>query len=469
MTLTCITPNHREARSSDPTDTIRPPVNFPLEWGYVAAANPSARIIDAYSRDITAVEVAQEAVRDSGGGVVLISTTPSYLFWRCPPLDVQIVEDYAQALRATGADLEILAVGPHGTTEPLWVLETCPSVDGVVRGEIDSALDTDGLPRRSFISTRRTVGTSAPQRQLGACRQIGVHTDSVPHAWMSVPALSDFAGRAALVETSRGCPFNCPFCYRDGFRGVLRLKDLDVLAVELDELVQDGVKYVFLIDETFGVPWPHAEAVMNALHSRGLLWGMQTRPELWIRRSRRQALVESGCVYAEVGIEALELVGLKALEKFADESAALEGARLLQADLSAVGLNSLDVGNPDLDLMTPRAAGRLRDMEGLRPPAFIPYPGTPWGYRALQSLGLGTGFADAAKAYRLYKLMERHRLAAAVLRRSRTLRRASVDVLAFLSRLHDSRGARATRYERVIAGRRGIVDNPPRPMPRPSS
>jgi hypothetical protein len=85
-TIVCLTPNWHLDRSLFPTDTLRPPPNFPLEWGYIASGleDSQIRVCDEYSTNASFNATAERLARLSPQ-VVIISTTPSYLFWRCPP------------------------------------------------------------------------------------------------------------------------------------------------------------------------------------------------------------------------------------------------------------------------------------------------------------------------------------------------------------------------------------------------
>ena len=53
------------------------------------------------------------------------------------------------------------------------------------------------------------------------------------------------------METSRGCPYHCTFCAKDNFRNLFRRRPVDVIAAELDGLVENGIEYVYFIDEIF--------------------------------------------------------------------------------------------------------------------------------------------------------------------------------------------------------------------------
>jgi hypothetical protein len=257
-------------------------------------------------------------------------------------------------------------------------------------------------------------------------------------------------GVSALIESARGCPFSCGYCLRSGFRRNLRLKPLDILRMEIDELGTSGVGYVFLIDETFGIPWSHASAVSRVVSEHGMTFGMQTRPELW-SEERTDFLVEHGCVYVEAGIESSDPRALTKIDKFRAPLSALAGLQALQSRVQHVGANTFDVGNPDLKLMTTIEAESLRDFEGRKPGAFIPYPGTEWGNHALLSLGVGAPcWSHAAAAYLLYRLMGRSRPLGWTLRRSRVLRILVFRMAFILKGLGGTISLGRTRYETEI-------------------
>ena len=59
----------------------------------------------------------------------------------------------------------------------------------------------------------------------------------------------------AIIETNRGCPFPCTFCYwgRGGLSRKFRYKDMDKLFAEIDWLGKRNIKYVFNADSNFGM------------------------------------------------------------------------------------------------------------------------------------------------------------------------------------------------------------------------
>ena len=59
----------------------------------------------------------------------------------------------------------------------------------------------------------------------------------------------------AIVETNRGCPFPCTFCYwgRGGLSRKFRYRDMDHVQAEIDWMGRHRIKYVFNADSNFGM------------------------------------------------------------------------------------------------------------------------------------------------------------------------------------------------------------------------
>ena len=59
----------------------------------------------------------------------------------------------------------------------------------------------------------------------------------------------------AIIETNRGCPFHCTFCYwgKGGLSRKYRYHGLDRIFAEIDWLGQNQIRYVFNADSNFGM------------------------------------------------------------------------------------------------------------------------------------------------------------------------------------------------------------------------
>lgn len=469
MKVVAVTPNWDLYKGLTSTDTLRPPKSAALEWLYLrrdvaqATEDLDLTIADEYrgQRSIADfIDYVRSSVRPT---VCLLSTTPSYLFWRCPPPGLSLVKRYVAALRTAAPDSKIVLVGPHATVTPDTVIRST-GADFAFRGEIDSALLTSiSLLQRSqdaeFVASLVSLGSIAPELPLSGAPVSYTREDlarTEPHTWL--PSASRDLLHAdgygyALLESSRGCSFDCGFCLRAGFRRKLRLKPPETFAAEVESLRRMGAAYAFLLDETFGLPRSHAREIMWILHDADLPYGAQTRPDIW-REEDLELLRKTGCVYLEVGTESLTDRGIAALGKFGDAAGMKAATNRIKERIPYVGVNILDVGNPDLRLMTPKDAVNERDNEGRLPPAYTPYPGTPWGQRALTNAGLIETWDDAALLYATYSVMSRNSVIGSLMRRSQALRRIVMCGLRVVQRLGVDAGVQ-TRFERYKESQRG--------------
>ena len=66
--------------------------------------------------------------------LIVVTTAPTYLFWRCAPPELRVPQQLTFALRDLAPTL--VAVGPHGSTTPKAALRKL-AVDIVVMGECE--------------------------------------------------------------------------------------------------------------------------------------------------------------------------------------------------------------------------------------------------------------------------------------------------------------------------------------------
>ncbi|MES9988232.1 MAG: radical SAM protein [Candidatus Thiodiazotropha endolucinida] len=346
---------------------------------------------------------------------------------------------------------KIILVGPHGTVDPEWA-KNVTRADFVFRGEVD-ALTVNDI--RKICAGERSgcgffPGGEAIRDEIGelgrCCYEPADLEGSVAHCWRpeAEMELRAYLNSSALIESSRGCSFDCQFCLRAGFRRKLRLKDLSIFEQEISDLSEWGAKYCFLIDETFGNIWEHSEKVCQVLADYGIRFGAQTRPDL-ISGPKLRTLAQAGCIYLELGTETLTDENLKALGKFRSAKKVRAGSKESQSRIKYVGENILDVSNPDLGLVEKKQFWSQKDNEGALAPAFIPYPATPMGESVLNNGSSSLPPWEHAKArFQMYSLVNRYPLFRKILKTSRVLREVTVRLIPFA--------------EKNIGGLRGLLE-----------
>src|SRR5918992_822332 len=114
--------------------------HLPLEYGYATALleqhGHEALIVDGLLEDLALTDISAR-VQDFNPDFTVVTTAPSYLFWRCAPPELRVPQQLVRELRPIrGA---IIAVGPHASTTPGATLSKL-GVDAVVMGECEEVL-----------------------------------------------------------------------------------------------------------------------------------------------------------------------------------------------------------------------------------------------------------------------------------------------------------------------------------------
>jgi anaerobic magnesium-protoporphyrin IX monomethyl ester cyclase len=362
--------------------------HLPLELGYAAALlrghGHDATIIDAQLCGLS-IEQMRAQVEAFDPSMVVITTAPSYLFWRCAPPELRVPLEAVRALR--GLSETMVAVGPHGSTTPATTLRKL-GVDAVVVGECEEVLVNLADTSRGDWDRVKSLAISTPE---------GARVTGKPHAcdMRSLPALSWNPELIALhrhhhhrfdasptvpgaeVEASRGCPYSCTFCAKENFRDSFRTRPLPVILAEIDELIASGVGYVYFVDEIF-MPNRH---LLEALAQRDVKFGVQMRIDLF-SLEMLDRLGEAGCVSIEAGVESITPEGRSLLAKRCRLSTGELTERLIHAKrrVPFVQANLLDSHTDDpAEVKAFRETLQKNGVWANEPVPMFLYPGSP-GY-----------------------------------------------------------------------------------------
>ncbi|QZN99101.1 radical SAM protein [Chenggangzhangella methanolivorans] len=156
---------------------------------------------------------------------------------------------------------------------------------------------------RACLSVDDVLGRSAEREILG--------DDSflLPPALHKLPELSRYWALsphpAGLVETGRGCPFDCSYCSIPAVfgRGSAR-KPVATVMAEIAAWRQAGFNTVHLVDDTFTRSARQLEPLLSALGDVGsdFAWTAMTRADL-VNPALLSCLGRSGCVGLLYGVD----------------------------------------------------------------------------------------------------------------------------------------------------------------------
>lgn len=119
---------------------------------------------------------------------------------------------------------------------------------------------------------------------------------------------------AAVICTSRSCPFNCTFCFHTcGNR--YRKRSLDNIFLEIDQLVEKyNIRYLNILDELFGSDSNRVIEFCKRIEKYNIVWRAGTRVD-----NATEALYETmrkaGCCLLGLGIESANNSILESMNK----------------------------------------------------------------------------------------------------------------------------------------------------------
>ncbi len=366
------------------------PTELACAHALLTRAGHQAKIFDGHLLGLSHAEL-RARLSDFAPEMTVVTTAPTYLFWRCPPPELRVPRQLITALREVAGTL--VAIGPHASTTPRPTV-TKLEVDAVVMGEPEEVLvqlasteraGWDAIEHLAYLGDGGEVvvqgGPAAVE--LGVLPALRWPAELVArHAHHHHRFDAPPRGPGAEVEATRGCPYHCTFCNKDNFRNGYRKRPLPIVLEELDALLAQGVEYVYFIDEIFLPDAP----LLEALAERPVTFGVQLRVDNW-SEPMLELLGRAGCLSIEAGVESLTEKGRMLLAKRCKASTDELTELLIFAKrhVPFVQANLLDGGFDDpVEIERWRARLHQDGVWANKPVPMFPYPGSPdyrlrWG------------------------------------------------------------------------------------------
>jgi anaerobic magnesium-protoporphyrin IX monomethyl ester cyclase len=362
--------------------------HLPLEYGYAKAvlerSGHEALIVDGQLEKLSPEQM-RSRVAEFRPDFIVLTTAPSYLFWRCAPPELRVPQETVRNLRGVGG--AFVAIGPHASTTPRATLRKL-GVEAVIMGEPEElfpALAGDwrgipGLVHRGDGAAAAAAPHAADMKALPALEWPKATLARHRHHHHRFDA--EPLGPGAEMEVSRGCPYHCTFCAKEQFRTNYRKRPHETILAELDGLLSRGVEYVYFIDEIFLPDVP----LLEKFAERRFKFGVQTRIDLW-KPDLLELLGRAGCVSVEAGVESISLEGRELLDKRSKLTTAEFTGRLIEAKkhIAFVQANLLDAKVDDAqEIEAWRDHLRRFGVWANKPVPLFAYPGSPeyrkrWG------------------------------------------------------------------------------------------
>jgi radical SAM superfamily enzyme YgiQ (UPF0313 family) len=218
-----------------------------------------------------------------------------------------------------------------------------PGVDLVVCGDGEVTLTEVASVRRNGskavdLKSVRGIAFKGENGVITTARQEPINLDDNPiGAWQLVDKYIDFylgPARFIAINTARGCPFKCSFCYNNllykSFKRY-RFKSIQAVMQEVEYLVEryDLKRIQFLDDDFLGYKKRGMELV-SALHGRypDIKYHIAARVSELLNENTVSYLAETGCYSAFIGAETGTQKQLEDIQKGCSTNDTLEAGKL---------------------------------------------------------------------------------------------------------------------------------------------
>jgi len=291
-----------------------PPLGLALIAGYLEKeTNFKIKIIDALTQKLTMPEL-QTQIEQTSPDVVGITTTTFTL------IDVLNIADIVKKVKK---NIHVILGGPHLGIYPQETL-THNSVDSVIIGEGEvsfSELVKHLAEGKSLVGLKGVYFKKDEKIITNQFREYIQDLDSLPFPARHLLPLNKYYSihgqkeQMTTMFTSRGCSYNCLFCYH-AFGRKFRFRSPKNVVDEIEEIINLGIKEIFFFDDLFTTKKDVVMGICEEIMKRKLkvIWEIRARINT-IDAQILEKLKKAGCKRISYGVEAGTNRILKILRK----------------------------------------------------------------------------------------------------------------------------------------------------------
>ena len=283
---------------------------FPLGLAYIAS------VLRESENKVTVVDMEGDDLSNEEAVSQILASAPDLIGFGGMITRFRIVKTLAQSLRKEMPSVFMIAGNSGATTVPELYLKSC-LLDAVVLGEgeittrelataLENSLEWKNIPGLAYLSAEGKL-------LLSPARELIENLDSIPFpAWDLFPVeryVSSLDHRQIKVRhlevvASRGCPFNCVYCYRIYGRSVRRRSPESIVS-EVEELVSRyNIEYTSFPDDLFTSDRNFVMDTCRLISERlpDLRWSCIGRVNT-VDREMLKTMNEAGCEWISYGVE----------------------------------------------------------------------------------------------------------------------------------------------------------------------
>jgi len=175
---------------------------------------------------------------------------PDLIAFSCRSLEFPLAKKMAEAIK-TKYKCKIIFGGIHPTIQPDKVLE-CKAIDYICVGEGEKAI----LELVNNLGSKKKINNIWTKARKTPLNPLIQDLDFLPFPDREIFNIPDEKNN--LVLTSRGCPYNCSYCYNHALKKIykgqkhVRFREIDEVIREVKELIKNyKIEYIYFCDDLF--------------------------------------------------------------------------------------------------------------------------------------------------------------------------------------------------------------------------
>ena len=290
----------------------------PLGLLYLASS------LELYGHDVIIIDAEALCLSPDNLYAKIIEYNPDFVGFTSTTPEFHHVAYVCKMIKESFSYIKIIVGGPHVSALPNETIKENPFIDYIVCGEGEKAIVeiVENLPANQVIRCRDTENLDElpkPARHL-------VDYENYKYA-MPCKGLV----KMDVIESSRGCPFLCTFCYNSN--RVVRYRDAALVVDEIEESYKkEKIKCIMFFDDTLTVSKKHIIALCDEIIKRRLNKKIQFYGNTRANTTDEEILIKmkmAGFAEISLGVESGNPVILKEIKKGATLEQYVKSYKLL--------------------------------------------------------------------------------------------------------------------------------------------
>jgi len=265
----------------------------------------------------------------------ILETNPNLIGFSCYMWNINIILEVSKLIKENHKGIEIVLGGPEVSPQDEEILSKNKFIDYIIRGEGEESFKelVECIIEKKCMSC--VSGLSYNQEGtifINSKRTVIKDLDDIPSPYLEgVITQSKYFEKTACLETMRGCPFKCAFCYDYKDYEGMRYHSLRRIEDEFKFILKRAPKFLYIMDPTFNANTKRAKEILRLFikYNKNTKLHVELKAEL-LDEEMIFLLDKANSVAIEIGLQTINSKTLKLINRHFDSNRFKENLKLLK-------------------------------------------------------------------------------------------------------------------------------------------